>query len=298
MPRLVYVYRQQEAGVVDVYTDTDWAGCPKTRKSTSGGCLMVGGHTVKHWSSTQAGVSLSSGEAEFHGVVKGAGMGLGYQALLRDVGIHIPLRVWTDSSAAIGIASRQGLGKLRHLDAHTLWLQQAVRSGRITLKKVLGTANPADLFTKHSLTREKLLELVQLFQCEFRTGRAATAPTLRTDQGTKATMADYHDDAEREDAEVHNVDVKQPPPTNDDNEDATTPLIMPHMAFTEDELDRLYPSLTAPPDFDAPGAEDCEPTLEVGLREAETIAQAMRQFGRTKRDFSDEVRDPQWQNPA
>ena len=60
----------------------------------------------------------------------GPGQGLGYQALLKDLGIDVPLRVWTDSSAAIGICNRQGLGKLRHLDTHTLWVQQAVRSGR------------------------------------------------------------------------------------------------------------------------------------------------------------------------
>ena len=119
-PRLVYKYPQQSVGEVDVYTDTDWAGCPKTRKSTSGGCVMLGCHAIKHWSSTQTSVALSSGEAEFAGVIRGSGQGLGYQALLRDFGVEAHLRVWTDSSAAIGICSRQGLGKLRHLDTHTL----------------------------------------------------------------------------------------------------------------------------------------------------------------------------------
>ena len=83
-------------------------------------------------------MTLSSGEAEFYGVVRGAGQGLGYQALLKDLGLAMPLRVWTDSSAALGICSRQGLGKLRHLDTHTLRVQQAVRSKRLVLKKVLG----------------------------------------------------------------------------------------------------------------------------------------------------------------
>ncbi len=69
---------------------------------------MLGKHTIKHWASTQPSVSLSSGEAEFNGVVRGAGVGLGYQSLLRDLGIHAGLRVWTDSSAATGICSRQG----------------------------------------------------------------------------------------------------------------------------------------------------------------------------------------------
>ena len=76
-PRLVYNYPLQKAHKIDVYTDTDWAGCARTRKSTSGGCILLGCHTIKHWSSTQQSISLSSGEAEFYGVVRASGYGLG-----------------------------------------------------------------------------------------------------------------------------------------------------------------------------------------------------------------------------
>ena len=58
-PRLVYMFKQQSVSSTDVYVDTDWAGCPKTRKSTSGGCVMLGSHCVKHWSSTQTSIALS-----------------------------------------------------------------------------------------------------------------------------------------------------------------------------------------------------------------------------------------------
>ena len=124
-PRLVYCFKQQSVDNVDVYVDTDWAGCPKARKSTSGGCIMLGQHAIKHWSSTQTSIALSSGEAEFAGVIRGSGQGLVCQALLRDAGVELPVRVWTDSSAAIGICSRQGLGKLRHLHTHTHTLDTA-----------------------------------------------------------------------------------------------------------------------------------------------------------------------------
>ena len=146
-PRLIYCYPRQRVELVDVYTDTDWAGCRRTRKSTSGGSVMLGAHAMKRWSSTQASTALSSGEAEFYGVVRGSGQGLGHQALLWDLGVSLPLRVWTDSSAAISICNRQGLGKLRHLDTQTLWAQQAVRTKRLELRKALGEENPADLFT-------------------------------------------------------------------------------------------------------------------------------------------------------
>ena len=253
LPRLVYHFKLQEVKSVDVYTDTDWAGCPRTRKSTSGGCVILGAHTVKTWSSTQSSVALSSGEAEFNGVVKGAGIGLGYQSLLRDLGIDIPLRVWTDSSAAIGICSRQGLGKLRHLDTHTLWVQQAVRSKRVDLRKIDGERNPADVFTKHSLTRERLRMLTKLFDCEYRDGRAASAPQTRTGQGVKRTMSE---------AMVIREGIQE----------GCVP-VMPHRVHTEEELDELYPPLKVADDVADEDMKVCgEDDL---LRHGEGIARSI-----------------------
>jgi histone deacetylase 1/2 len=48
-PRMVFDYEFQTAEGIDCYTDTDWAGCARTRKSTSGGCVMVGRHLIKAW---------------------------------------------------------------------------------------------------------------------------------------------------------------------------------------------------------------------------------------------------------
>ena len=56
-PRLVFKYPLQVADGIECYSDTDWSGCLRTRKSTSGGCLMVGNHIIKTWSSTQPTVS-------------------------------------------------------------------------------------------------------------------------------------------------------------------------------------------------------------------------------------------------
>jgi hypothetical protein len=177
--RLVRMHPYQRAEGIDVYSDTDWSGCPRTRKSTSGGCVMIGSHCICTWSSTQPSVTLSSGEAEFYGLVKASGAGLGHQSLLRDLGLSLPVCVWTDSSAALEIATRSGLGKLRHLETHTLWVQEKVRTGAIAVRKVAGEVNPADLFTKHLPSKDKIHQLTSLFGCECREGRAATAPLLR-----------------------------------------------------------------------------------------------------------------------
>ena len=202
-PRLVYAYPWQAAGQLEVYADTDWAGCPRTRKSTSGGCMMMGSHLIKSWSSTQPLITLSSGEAEFHGVVKAAGTGMGYQALLTDLGVAVPLRVWTDTLASIGICGRQGLGRLRHIDTQSLWIQQRVRDGSFELRKVRGSENPADLLTKHLVGGDRIPELLKLFGCEFRSGRAESAPMLREAAGTsKGELLACQDQADEETVEA------------------------------------------------------------------------------------------------
>ena len=141
--------------------------------------MVLGKHVNKAWSATQASLALSSGEAEYYGVVRAAGVGLGVQALLRDAGISLPIRVWTDSSAAIGTAGRQGLGKLRHLECHSLWLQQRLRRKEFRLLKIAGEENPADLFTKHTDSAKKLETLIGMFNCSLRSGRPAAAPKLK-----------------------------------------------------------------------------------------------------------------------
>ncbi len=288
-PRLVYEFRQQSVSHVDVYTDTDWAGCPKTRKSTSGGCVMLGGHAVKHWSSTQQSISLSSGEAEFAGVIRGAGQGLGYQALLRDLGVELPLRVWTDSSAAIGICSRQGLGKLRHLDTHTLWVQQAVRTKRVDLRKVDGEQNPADLLTKHSISRQRLEGLVALFSCKYLGGRATSAPQVRRGDTTRMTMAN----ADKDLGAVDGVAAAQS--AGGAAAAVETSPIMPHLVYSQEELDQLYPGLEAPEDECLIDLQDdrTDGVYQHGLAVAEKIKKETLAQGRRRRPVAEDGGDGQ-----
>ena len=58
--------------VIHLTVDADWARDPKTRCSTSGGALAIGQcFAVRHWSLTQATVSLSSAESEAKAITKG-----------------------------------------------------------------------------------------------------------------------------------------------------------------------------------------------------------------------------------
>ena len=138
---------------------------------------MYGSHCIKSWASAQGVIALSSGEAEYYGVVKAASVGLGIKSMLTDLGFKLELEVLTDASAAKGIASRRGLGKTRHVAVHFLWVQERVRSGDLTLSKVWGGGNPADLLTKY-LTRDKMNRCMITFNLEYMDGRSAIAPAV------------------------------------------------------------------------------------------------------------------------
>jgi len=201
-PRLVYQYEWQDSATLRVFSDTDFAGCRATRKSTSGGCAFRGSHLVKHWSSTQKVVTLSSGEAELTGLVKATCEGLGLQSLAADLGGSLAVTVLADSSAAIGICRRAGLGRVRHLAVSQLWVQGRLRDGAFTLRKVLGTDNPADILTK-PVVRQALDKHLAQAHLDRAAGRAATAPEVTAKvRGFAAARAANPGAAHRSDTHV------------------------------------------------------------------------------------------------
>jgi hypothetical protein len=127
---------------ISVYVDTDFASCKATRRSTSGGVALYGSHTIKHWSKTQTTVCLSSGEAELRGTGDGLAQAIGLQSIARDLGLTWRIDMHTDATAAIGIAHRRGMGKIKHLDVTDLWIQEKFISKLAYLHKVLGIENP------------------------------------------------------------------------------------------------------------------------------------------------------------
>ena len=88
--------------VVNVYVDSDWAGCTRTRRSTNGGCILLNGACLKTWSTTQTVV------ARYYADVKGAAEGMSLQSMLADLGLKVTIEVHTDSSACRRICNQSG----------------------------------------------------------------------------------------------------------------------------------------------------------------------------------------------
>ena len=172
--------RQRFPRCILVRSDTDWAGCPLNRRSTSGTSVHFGQHTWYCRSTTQVPVSLSSGEAETYGVTKAFSRAIGMRNLANDLGFEgygeLSLEVQTDSSAALAICQRRGCGRIRHLEAGCLWIQAALASKRVNqLTKVLGAKNTADILTK-SVSRRDLDKHLLALRLEIRNDRAQEVP--------------------------------------------------------------------------------------------------------------------------
>ena len=121
-------------------------------------------------------LALSSGESELGALTRACTEGLGMKSLLADFGIHVNVQVRSDATAALGMARRLGLGRVRHLATADLWIQQRVRSGEISLMKFPGTENSADLMTKVK-GRSDILKFMCYMGFKCITGRPTVSPT-------------------------------------------------------------------------------------------------------------------------
>ena len=101
--------------MLQVHVESDWAGDLLGRRSTTGVIIRRGKHLLRHMSFLQTLVALSSGEAEYYALIRGACTSLGIQSHYQDWMIDVPIKMYSDSSAARSVARRRGIGgRLSH----------------------------------------------------------------------------------------------------------------------------------------------------------------------------------------
>jgi hypothetical protein len=204
-PRLIqHIRKQPNVKCLDVWVDIDFAGGLKTRKSTSGGVITIGDHVIKTWSTTQTTIALSPGEAEYYGMVKGASMAMGIRSMLQDLGVEMNVRLRTDASAAKGIASRRGLGKIRHIEVQQLWLQEKVNRGEIEVMKVKGEGNLSDALTK-ALDGPGTSKHILLTRQELVMGRHQLTPDFEAAEDTSKFLNPISFGGSKDDEWLHDV---------------------------------------------------------------------------------------------
>ena len=138
---------------IDVQSDSDWAGCSKTRRSTTGFAIKVSDNLIHSASRTQGSVALSSAEAELYALCSAVMEALFLRNLMTETSLGhstITVRLLTDSTSAKSIVSRMGPGKRsKHIDLKFLFLQELILDGQVIIQKIPTADNQADLMTKY-----------------------------------------------------------------------------------------------------------------------------------------------------
>ena len=109
-------------------------GVLRLGRPKSGGVLRLGRPTLCAWSSS---------------LVSCASEAIGLRETLKDLQLSYSIRLWTDASAARGLALRTGAGQIKHMQATCCWLQECIKAGILTVEKTRGTVSASDPMTKH-----------------------------------------------------------------------------------------------------------------------------------------------------
>ena len=144
------------------------------------------------------------------------------------------------------------------------------------------------IYLPNSISKERLENIVELYDCHFREGRLQSAPATRTGASEKVTIDDAHARAQSDCLKGRSR--KNGAPGRGDAKGLNSvgggcgPR-MPHNEFEPSELDMLYPSLEAVEDLrldDFTRLED-EGLYSAGMVVVQAILRDMATTGRTRR---------------
>ncbi|GJV01464.1 ribonuclease H-like domain-containing protein [Tanacetum coccineum] len=133
------------------YSDTDWVGCPSTRRSTSGYCVFFGNNLLSWSSKRQPTLSRSSVEAEHRGVANAVAETAWLRNLLLE--LHISLftatLVYCDNVSAIYLtANPVQHQRTKHIEIDIHFVRDKVAKGQVRMLHVTSRYQCADIFTK------------------------------------------------------------------------------------------------------------------------------------------------------
>ncbi|XP_026400400.1 uncharacterized protein LOC113296305 [Papaver somniferum] len=132
------------------YSDTDWAGCMDSHRSTSGYCIFLGDNLISWSSKRQATVSRSNAEAEYRGVYNAVAETTWLRNLLLE--LHIPLRratvVYCDNISAIYMSGDPVQHqRTKHVEINIHFVRERVRVCEIHVLHVPSDSQYAEIFT-------------------------------------------------------------------------------------------------------------------------------------------------------
>ena len=120
------------------------------------------------------------------------------------------------------------------------------------------------------------MKLVELFGCRFQGGRAEAAPLTRTQASSKATISDAmgsHQERAQSQGETYAVQISENDP------------VMPHIVYSPEDLNELYPAIEVPDEIDGddPADPENDPMYRAGMNTVADLMYHLAQQGRRRK---------------
>jgi hypothetical protein len=147
---------QSGSSSLTAFTDSDWAGDPYDRRSTTGITVFLGNNPITWVSKKQHTVSRFSTEAEYRALATGAAELAWLRQVLCDLGVYLPTAptIWCDNTSAIALASNPVFHSCtKHIEVDYHFVRERVVRGDLHLHFISTEDQLADLFTKPLTTQ-------------------------------------------------------------------------------------------------------------------------------------------------
>ena len=146
------MYRHTDNLDVIGYSDSDFAGCVDSRKSTSGYIFMMAGGAIS-WRSAKQTTATSTMEAEFVSYFEATSHGVWLKSFISGLrimdSISRPLRIFCDNSAAVFMAKNNKSGsRSKHIDIKYLAIRERVKEKKVVIEHISTELMIADPLTK------------------------------------------------------------------------------------------------------------------------------------------------------
>ena len=146
-------YRRSDQLEIIGYTDSDFAGCQDSMKSTSGYVYLLAGGAVSWKSAKQSLIASSTMAAEFIACYEASNHGIWLQNFVTGLrivdNIDRPLRLFCDNQSAVLYSNNNRSSmKSKHIDIKFLVVKERIQSGKLSIEHIGTNSMIADPLTK------------------------------------------------------------------------------------------------------------------------------------------------------